>query len=51
MGIEEKEFYKIFDIYIAVKPYFKSLKVEDDGGFGIFIILCISRVRLREEQH
>ena len=32
-GIEEKEFYKIFDIFIAIKPYFKSLKVEDDGGF------------------
>lgn len=32
-GIEEQEFYKIFDIFIAVKPYFKSLKIEDDGGF------------------
>lgn len=32
-GIEEKEFYKMFDIFIAIKPYFKSLKVEDDGGF------------------
>lgn len=32
-GIEEKEFYKIFDIFIAIKPYFKSLEVEDDGGF------------------
>ena len=31
--IDEQEFYKIFDIFIAIKPYFKSLKVEDDGGF------------------
>jgi len=32
-GIEEQEFYKIFDIFISIKPYFKSLKIEDDGGF------------------
>ncbi len=32
-GIEEQEFYKIFDIFIGIKPYFKSLKIEDDGGF------------------
>jgi hypothetical protein len=32
-GIDEQEFYKIFDIFIAIKPYFKSLKIEDDGGF------------------
>lgn len=32
-GIDEKEFYKVFDIFIAIKPFLKSLKVEDDGGF------------------
>lgn len=32
-GIDEQEFYKIFDIFIDIKPYFKSLKIEDDGGF------------------
>jgi len=32
-GNDESEFYKILDIFISIKPYFKSLKIEDDGGF------------------
>jgi len=31
-GEESEEFYKIFDMFIELKPLFKSLKVDDDEG-------------------
>jgi hypothetical protein len=31
-GEDEEEFYKIFDLFIELKPLFKSLKIEDDEG-------------------
>ena len=31
-GESEEEFYAIFDMFIELKPLFKSLKIDDDGG-------------------
>jgi len=31
-GNDPEEFYKIFDMFIEIKPLFKSLKIDDDEG-------------------
>jgi hypothetical protein len=44
------EYYRIFDLFLAVKPFFKSLRVDDDEGawreYQLKLRPC--RIRLRE---